>query len=94
MINLKKKEVLMITIESVLSKKNIKQALNKLKLKDDDFDSDNQNWLNNQERIIASILAGTYEPSLITEYEIVSSKGKKRIFRFSLKTQMKNIIFL
>ncbi|MCR4938726.1 MAG: CRISPR-associated endonuclease Cas1 [Treponemataceae bacterium] len=80
----------MITIESVLAKKNIKRALNKLKLQDDDFViekpkdstvqyySNAQNWINNQHRIISSILDGTYEPEFVTEYEIVSNKGKKR----------------
>ena len=68
----------MITIESVLSKKNIKLALNKLNLQEDDFNSGSQNWVENQDRIIASVLDGTYEPGLVTEYEIVSNKGKKR----------------
>ncbi len=66
----------MITIESVFSKKNIKKALTTLKLKDDEFETNSQNWLNNQQRITVSILDGTYEPGIVTEYEIVSGKGK------------------
>ena len=68
----------MITIESVLSKKNIKQALNKLKLKDDEFEANNENWLNNQERITASIINGTYEQTYISKAKCLCRMASKR----------------
>lgn len=74
----------MITIESVLSKKNQKQTFEALSTRKNGAGFDNvpmadlyDYWTVNQERIREEILGCEYNPGLVVEYEIINGKGKK-----------------
>lgn len=76
----------MITFESVWSKKNQRQALEKIEDKrgGDKTDSNSadefrQFWETNSDRIREEIVSMTYQPDLVVEYEIINGKGKKRM---------------
>lgn len=76
----------MITIDSVLSKKNVNRALFHLSSKNK-ADHSNETraieisefWSNNGERVSEMIRNKAYMPGPVTMFEIVNGKGKKRV---------------
>ncbi|MGN1168289.1 MAG: CRISPR-associated endonuclease Cas1 [Lachnospiraceae bacterium] len=76
---------MMITIESVLSKKNQKRALDYLSTRKNGVGIDKvplsdlrEFWDNNKVGITEEIKKGEYSPGLVQEYEIINGRGKKR----------------
>ena len=75
----------MVTIESVLSKKNQALALENMRIKLNGGGKDRNPMVEftefieiNKDRIREEIISCNYEPGLIQEYEIINGKGKKR----------------
>lgn len=76
----------MITIDSVLSKKNVNRALVHLNSKDKGVHSSEKReteisefWASNGERVSEMIRKKTYMPGSVTMFEIVNGKGRKRV---------------
>ncbi len=76
----------MITIDSVLSKKNIEAAFAHFAIKQNGSGMDRREpselmdyWKQNSDRICDEIRECSYNPGLIMEYEIINGKGKKRV---------------
>lgn len=75
----------MITIDSVLSKNNLREAFEHLSTKGNGAGIDQipltdlkDYWSINGERICAEIRNHTYEPGAVIQFEIVGSNGKRR----------------
>lgn len=76
----------MFTVDELLSKTNQRKALAHFKNTHDSMCADGMRiseleeyWQLNSERIISEIKAGTYEPGIIENVEIINGKGKRRI---------------
>ncbi len=76
----------MITIDSILSKKNIATAFEHFSIKKNGGGTDRSDptelktyWEQNGERIKEQIRSCTYNPGVIAEYEIINGKGKRRV---------------
>lgn len=76
----------MITIDSVLSKKNIQRAFDHLNTRHNGQWQDTypdteviEFWQVNGERVMEEIRACKYQPGPVTQYEILNGKGKRRI---------------
>ncbi|MBR0173031.1 MAG: CRISPR-associated endonuclease Cas1 [Lachnospiraceae bacterium] len=74
-----------ITLETVLSGENVREAMKKLREKPDVAGLDGvrlsempEYWETNGERIREELLSGSYKPGLISRREIVAGNGKRR----------------
>ena len=76
----------MFSVDELLSKKNQRNAFAHFKVKRDSKGADGMQlseleeyWLLNGDRICEEIRNKTYCPCVIENYEIINSKGKRRI---------------
>ena len=76
----------MFTLEELLSKRNQREALAHFRHKKDGCGEDGMHvseleeyWQLNQERVLAEIMCGSFEPGVVKTVEIINRKGKRRV---------------